>query len=46
MPYGSWMPDDLRRLLVENGTLNADYRPNEATAARLGWTLREAEDAR
>jgi len=34
----------MRRILVENGTLNADYTPNEATAAKLGWSLREADE--
>ena len=28
---------DYRRILVENGTLNADFTPNMETAARLGW---------
>ena len=27
--------------MVANGTLNPDYTPNETTAARLGWTLRD-----
>ena len=29
----------LRDLLVRIGTLNADYTPNEAMAAALGWPL-------
>jgi len=39
--YGKQYPDALRDILVENGTLRPDYTPNEATANRLGWTLRE-----
>jgi len=34
----------LRQLLVENGTLNSDFTPNEATAQRLGWKLIDPED--
>ena len=41
VPYGTQYPDDLRRILVENGILNADFTPNEVTAAALGWELRE-----
>ncbi|HKE00904.1 MAG TPA: hypothetical protein VKE69_07840, partial [Planctomycetota bacterium] len=44
VPYGSQYPEAMRRILVENGTLNADYTPNEATAAKLGWSLREADE--
>lgn len=39
VPYGEYYPKAYRDLLVANGTLNADYTPNEATAARLGWVL-------
>jgi hypothetical protein len=39
VPYGSQYPEAHRRILVENGTLNPDWTPNEATAAALGWTL-------
>ncbi|MCE9593161.1 MAG: FG-GAP-like repeat-containing protein [Planctomycetes bacterium] len=42
VPYGTQYPIELRRILVENGILNADFTPNEATALRLGWTLRDA----
>jgi len=47
VPYGTQYPDELRKILVENGILNADFTPNEATAARLGWTLadRPAKEA-
>lgn len=31
-------------MLVENGTLNPDFTPNEATAQRLGWKLVNPED--
>lgn len=41
VPYGLQYPEAVRRILVENGTLNADFTPNEATAARLGWELAE-----
>jgi hypothetical protein len=41
VPYGSQYPDELRQLLVANGTLNPDFTPNEATAAERGWTLRD-----
>jgi hypothetical protein len=34
---------DYRRILVENGTLNADFTPNMETAARLGWIPEEPE---
>lgn len=39
-PYGTQYPEAIRRLLVENGTLNADLTPNVETAARLGWPLK------
>lgn len=39
VPYGTQLSAGLRQLLVQNGTLNADFTPNEATAARLGWEL-------
>ncbi len=39
VPYGTQYPEDLRKVLVENGILNTDFTPNEATAARMGWTL-------
>lgn len=44
VPFGTQYPDALRAILVENGTLNADFTPNEATAARLGWELEDATD--
>ena len=40
VPYGTQYPEDYRRILVENGTLEPDFTPNETTAARLGWVLR------
>ena len=40
-PFATGCPPGLRRILVENGILNPDGTPNEATAARLGWTLRD-----
>lgn len=44
--YGSQYPPALRRILVENGILNADFTPNEQTAARLGWKLKKPEEVR
>ena len=37
--FGNQYPADLQAILIENGTLNSDLTPNEATAARNGWTL-------
>jgi hypothetical protein len=39
VPFGHELPPSLRQVLVANGILNADFTPNEATAAALGWTL-------
>ena len=39
--YGSQYPPEFRDLLVESGILNADFTPNEETARRLGWELRD-----
>lgn len=39
VPFGEYLPEAVRRMLVENGTLNDDFTPNEGTAARMGWTL-------
>lgn len=41
-PYGEYLRPEVRQLLVDNGTLNADFAPNEATAALHGWKLKEA----
>jgi hypothetical protein len=46
VPFGTQFPEGLRRILVENGTLNADFTPNEATAARLGWELADPRPPR
>jgi Collagen triple helix repeat (20 copies) len=43
IPYGTQYPDELRRILVANGILNADFTPNEATARRQGWKLIDPE---
>lgn len=43
VPYGNQFPEDLRQILVDNGILNPDFTVNEATAASLGWELREAD---
>ncbi len=45
-PFGTQYPEELRAILVENGTLNPDFTPNEATAARLGWNLVEPPESR
>ena len=42
-PFGTQYPQEIRDILVANGILNADYTPNEATAARLGWILMDRE---
>ncbi len=44
VPYGRHLSEGIRRILVQNGTLNPDFTPNEATAARLGWELSDPED--
>ena len=41
LAYGSQYPEALRRILVENGTLNSDFTPNVTRAAQLGWPLSE-----
>jgi len=43
-PYGTQYPEDYRKILVENGTLNPDFTPNEGTASRMGWTLKDKEE--
>ncbi len=44
VPYGTQYPGGHRRILIENGTLNPDFTPNEQTATRMGWTLRSLHD--
>jgi len=44
VPFGGQWPQALRDILVKNGILNPDYTPNEATAARLGWELKDPDD--
>jgi len=44
VPFGTQYPNALRDVLVKNGVLNADYTPNEATASRLGWDLKEQSE--
>jgi hypothetical protein len=41
VPYGTQYRPGHRRILVESGILNPDFTPNEETAARMGWTLRD-----
>jgi hypothetical protein len=43
-PFGTQFPDELRQMLVNNGTLNPDFTPNEETAARLGWDLLDQDE--
>ena len=43
LPYGAYLADDVRAMLVQNGILNPDFTPNEETAARMGWKLRAPE---
>jgi hypothetical protein len=43
VPFGTQYPKELRDVLVANGILNADYTPNEATAAQLEWKLKDPE---
>ncbi len=44
VPYGAQYPEAIRAILVQNGTLNHDLTPNETTAARLGWELRDPDE--
>jgi len=44
LPFGLQYRPEYRRLLVENGVLNADFTPNEETARRLGWQLSDPWD--
>ena len=41
VPFGAQYPDGVRDMLVQNGILNADYTPNEATIAVLEARLEE-----
>ncbi len=41
--YGTQYPEARRQILVEDGILNPDFTPDEATAAMMGWTLRDPE---
>ena len=41
VPYAAGMSPEYQQLLIQNGTLNPDLTPNEATALRLGWHLEE-----
>lgn len=46
VPFGTELPEGVRELLIQNGTLRADGTPNEATAHRLGWELEEPRGPR
>ena len=41
--YGTQYPEARRQILVEDGILNPGFTPDEATAAMMGWTLRDSE---
>ena len=41
--YGTQCREAHRQILVETGILNPDFTSNEATAAMMGWTLRDPE---
>jgi len=41
VPFGVQLRDGQRRILVENRTLNEDFTPNEITARKMGWELRD-----
>ena len=41
IPYGSQFRPAHRQILVGNGTLNQDFTPNEQTALKQGWILRD-----
>ncbi len=43
VPYGTQYREAHRQILVENGILNPDFTPNEATTAMMDWTLRDPE---
>ncbi|MHC4942274.1 MAG: FG-GAP-like repeat-containing protein [Planctomycetota bacterium] len=43
-PFGTQYPDALRRILVENGTLNPDFTPNQSAATKMGWKLRDFDE--
>lgn len=45
-PFLTQLPDAARKIMVENGTLNADFTPNEQTADRLGWKLKNLDTKR
>lgn len=42
-PFGMQFPEALRKILVENGILNADFTPNESMASKMGWELCDFE---
>jgi hypothetical protein len=43
VPFGTQYRPAHRQILVDNGILNPDFTPNKATAAMMGWTLRDPE---
>ena len=45
LAFGENLRPEVRQMLVENGILNPDFTPNEATAAAMGWSLAPAGTA-
>ena len=43
-PYAAESSVEYQRILIQNGTLNNDLTPNEATALRLGWVLKDRDE--
>ena len=44
VPFGAELRPEVRAMLVQNGTLNPDFTPNEANALRLGWALEDGSE--
>lgn len=41
LPFGAQYRNGQRQMMVESGMLNADFTPNEAFMASMGWIPRE-----
>ncbi|MEM7307703.1 MAG: hypothetical protein AAF682_13575 [Planctomycetota bacterium] len=44
VPFGTQFRPGVRQLLIDSGILTPDLRPDPATAAALGWELRDAPE--
>ncbi len=44
-PMEGYRPPHVERLMIQNGTLNPDLTPNEATAQAQAWELRDPSPA-